>query len=158
MSKRLKPQDRTALLRQGVSVLDEGRNRVTVSGGDEGEVREIVAARLGPDVRVDVRHRAARRLRALPCVGHMEREEGRLQLRFVVRGDDHIEDIEVEEDDQSVVVLATVCSAVDEDAREEMGVPCHVYLAQPLGLRHVIDGVTGLYVPFKNVYAEMEAK
>ena len=154
----MKARERTALLRQGVRVLDEGRNRITVSGSDEEEVREIAAARLGSDIRVDVRSRARRRHRGLPCMGHMEREEGRLQLRFVVRGDDHITGIEVEEDDQSVVVLATVCSAVDEDARDEMEVPCHVDLDKPLGLRHVIDGVTGLYVPFKNVYAEMEAK
>jgi hypothetical protein len=57
-----------------------------------------------------------------------------------------------------VVVLATVCSEVDEEDRDEMEVPCHVYLVQPLGLRHVIDGVTRQHVPLKNVWAEMEAE
>jgi hypothetical protein len=158
MSKRLKPQDRTALLRQGVSVLDARRGRIAVAGVQEEETREIVAHRLGADTRIDFHPRAARRHRPLPCVGHMEREEKRLQLRFVLRGDDHVADIEVEEDGDSVVVFATVCSTVDEATNNEWEVPCHVYLEEPLGLRDVFDGVTGLHVPFKNVWAEMGAE
>ena len=42
----------------------------------------------------------------------MEREPGRLQLRYVTCGDEHIDDIEVAEDDDFVVVLGTVCTSV----------------------------------------------
>ena len=36
--------------------------------------------------------------------------------------------------------------------------PYHVYLERPLGERRVIDGFAGELVPFKNVYAEIEAR
>ena len=88
----------------------------------------------------------------------MEREPGRLQLRYVIRGDEHIDDIEVAEDDDCVVVLATVCTAIIGEDGDAVECPYHKYLERPLGERVVIDGFAGEPVPFKNVYAEMEER
>jgi hypothetical protein len=44
-----------------------------------------------------------RRLAPRSCVGHREREPGRLQLRFVIDVDEHMHDIVVVEDDDTVV-------------------------------------------------------
>jgi hypothetical protein len=93
-----------------------------------------------------------RRLVPRPCVGHMEREEGRLQVRLVLWLDEHVDEIVVAEDATTVAVLATVCTPETSDDRDCCEVPCHVYLERPLGDRTVVDGVTGRDVPFKNVY------
>ena len=70
-----------------------------------------------------------RRLVPRPCVGYMEREAGRLQVRYVLIGDDeHIGDIEVTEDDHTVVVSATMCTPLHPEGRDEMECPYHVYL------------------------------
>jgi hypothetical protein len=75
------------------------------------------AARLGGGGRC--RSDMPRELRPRCCVGYMEREAGRLQLRFVLRGDEHVDDIVVAEDDESVVVVATVCTSVSGEAGQE---------------------------------------
>jgi hypothetical protein len=85
----------------------------------------------------------------------MEREPGRLQLRFVLRGDEHVDDIVVAEDDESVVVYAIVCASVAGTDGQAWEGPWHVYLGQPLANRVVIDGVTGSPVPYRNIYAEL---
>ena len=43
-------------------------------------------------------------------------------------------------DDETVVVLVTVCQALAGESREEMDIPCNVWLEKPLGERAVIDG------------------
>ena len=88
----------------------------------------------------------------------MEREAGRLQVRFELRGKEHVEDIVVAEEEGAVVVFGTVCTALEGAEGDRCEVPCHVYLKEPLGDRTVIDGTTGEVVPYKNVYAEMEAR
>ena len=149
--------DRAALLRQGIVVVGADSTpqglHVRVTGADAARVREVAARQLGEEAEVDVLADLPRRLALRPCVGYMEREPGRLQLRFCVRGDEHVDDIVVAEDERMVVVLATVCTSVDGEAGESCEGPWHVYLERPLGDRAVIDGVRGEAVPYKNVYA-----
>jgi hypothetical protein len=156
--RRVSAEDRTALLREGIVVLEStvvrGRLRVEVAGAGEQRVYEMVARRLG-DVDIELLHELPRRLRRLRCTGFMEREPGRLQLRYVLRGDEHVDDIVVAEDEHSVVALATVCTPVAGEAGEAYEGPWHVYLERPLGGRIVIDGATGDPIPYRNVYAEL---
>src|SRR3954451_15407410 len=154
--------DRTALLRQGITVANarttNGRLHLFVSGGDEERVRAAVAARLGADVEVSVLGELPRGLRPRGCAGQMEREPGRLQLRYVLWGDERMGDIVVFEDPRSVVVLGLICEPVGSDAGEPREFPFHVYLDRPLGARRVFDGCGGGQVPAKDVYAEAGAR
>jgi hypothetical protein len=151
--------DRAALLRAGVVVLADGLLRrkrwVTISAADRASGVKLAQTRFGP--RVDVTHvgDGPRRLEPLPCDGHLEREPGRLQLRYATTYSQHIDDVIHEEDDLAVVVFATVCTPVFLDEHHYMEGPVHVYLAGPLDGRPVIDGVTGRRVPYRNVYDEM---
>ena len=149
----------TALLRQGIVVLDTDLDAkvpyVTVSALGRVDAEALVREELGQRVEVDVAGRLPREHRLLRCVGHMEREPGRLQLRFVLRGDQHVDDIVVAEDDGSVVVLATVCCSVAGSCGDPCEVPFHVYLDRPLGTRVVIDGHWDEPVPHFNVYEHL---
>jgi hypothetical protein len=149
--------DRVALLRHGIVVLesDAARLRLGVTGGGEDRVREIVARRLGGAVSVELLGDLPRRLEPRPCVGYMEREHSRLQLRFAFCADEHVDDVVVAEDETTVVVFATVCTPVVAEPRAWCEAPVHVYLESPLGDRTVIDGATGNAVPYKNVYAAL---
>jgi hypothetical protein len=155
-------RDRAALLKEGVVVLSveerAGRRTVNIAGRDQECATPMVTAQLGSDVDVMGWGYGRRMLRPRRCVGYMEREPGRLQLRYVTCGDEHIDDIEVAEDDDSVVVLGTVCTAALGEEGEAVESPYHKYLKRPLGDRVVIDGFGGEPVPFKNVYAEMEER
>jgi hypothetical protein len=99
-----------------------------------------------------------RRLEPRSCVAHCEREPGRLQLRFVLDVDEHMHDIDVAEDDESVVVFATVCSPVTGIRTDVVEGPFHVYLEEPLGQRRVVDALSGREVPYRNVLAELAAE
>jgi hypothetical protein len=149
-------EQRTDLLRNGVVVLESELERpgprIVVTGAGDERVRTLVAQQLGADVEVEVWGDLPRELRPLRCVGYMEFEAGRLQLRFVLRGDEHVDDIVVAEDDAHVVVFATVCTAVLGEAGPAWEGPWHVYLDRPLGDRQVIDGSSGVSVPYVNVY------
>jgi hypothetical protein len=149
--------DRAALLRHGIVVIDvdAARARIAVSGQGAARVREITARRLGGAIDVDVLGDLPRRLEPRPYVGYMEREPGRLQLRLELRGDDHVDEIVVAEDERAVVAFATVCTSAAGGAESVCEVPCHVYLERPLGERTVIDGTSGSDVPYKNVYAAL---
>ena len=83
----------------------------------------------------------------------MEREPGRLQLRYALYPDEFMYAIEVEESDSAVTVSATVCSPPEGDRSELCEIPFHVYLDRPLGERVVIDGSSERTVPYKNIYA-----
>jgi hypothetical protein len=150
---------RAALLSEGIVLVsvDAGESglRVHVTGVDEERVHAAVAAQLGPDVEVRVCGRLPRELSARRCVGYMEREPGRLQLRYVLHGDDHLDDIWVAENDRRVVVLAAICTSVVGTVRDATECAWHVYLDRPLGGRTVIDGFSGELVPYKNIYAEL---
>jgi hypothetical protein len=61
------------------------------------------------------RNPRARELSPRRCVGHIEREPGRLQLRFVLYPGEHMCEIDIEEDDEAVVAFASVCGPIDED-------------------------------------------
>jgi hypothetical protein len=155
-------RDRTALLRQGIQVLavraDETEVQVYVAGGDEDWARSMVIAQLGPTVDVRVCGAGPRELRPRRSVGHMEREAGRLQLRYVLVGDEHVDDIVVAEEDHSVVVSATICTPVAEAFGREVECPYHVYLDRPLGDRTVLDALDGEPVPYKNVYLDLKER
>jgi hypothetical protein len=96
-----------------------------------------------------------RRLEPRSAVAYCEREPGRLQLRFVLDVDEHMHDIDVVESDDSVVVVATVCSPVTGIRTDLVDGPFHVYLEQPLGERRVVDALSGRDVPYRNVLAEL---
>ena len=153
--------DRTALLREGIVVVEADSTpqglQVHVTGEGHARVREIVARRLVVAARIDVLGDLPRRLEPRRCAGYMEREPGRLQLRFSLCGDEHVDDILVAEDERAVVVFATVCTSVAGEVGEPCEGPWHVYLERPLGDRAVIDGVLGKAVPYKNVYADLAA-
>lgn len=149
--------DRVALLRHGIVALesDEARTRVGVTGAGEDRVRETVARRLGGAVAVDLLGDLPRRLEPRQCVGYMEREPRRLQLRFAFCGDEHVDEVVVAEDETTLVVFATVCTSVSGEPRAWCEGPVHVYLEETLGDRTVVDGVSGDAVPYKNVYAAL---
>jgi hypothetical protein len=132
--------------------------QVRATGADDERVRAEVAAELGPDVEVEVWGRFPNELSPRPCAGYMEREPGRLQLRYVLYGDDHLDDIWVAEDDRRVVVLAAICTSVVGTGGDGMEGPWHVYLDRPLGDRTVIDALTGEPVRYKNIYEELERR
>ncbi len=151
---------RAALLREGIVVLEEqthrGHRSVAVTGAGAERTREIVALHVGDEAEIEVVADLPRVLRPRRCVGQMEREPGRLQVRYVLRGDEHVDDIVVAEDDHAVVVLATVCTSAAGEAGERVEGPWHVYLDEPLAGRAVIDGATGDQVPYYNVYLDLE--
>lgn len=79
------------------------------------------------------------------------------QGRWVfVTGPDRDRDLVVE-DEEAVVVFATVCTPVVNRERHLMEGPFHVHLDRPLGGPIVFDGVTGREVPYKNGWDEMNA-
>ena len=88
----------------------------------------------------------------------MEREPGRLQLRYYTQVDEHVSDIVVAEDDAQIVVFGTVCTPVDLLPGHEIGSAYHVYLKQSLGERAVIDAVAGHPVPYFNVFDGIEER
>ena len=149
----------TGLLRAGIVLLEDHldgeKPSVVVAGAGEERVRIAIMDELGAEVDVEIAGDLPRRHVPRPCVGHMEREERRLQVRFVLRGDEHVDDIVVAEDDAHVVVYGIVCSPVADAGRDAYEGPRHVYLDRPLGDRMVIDGVTGSQVPYKNGFAEL---
>jgi hypothetical protein len=90
------------------------------------------------------------------CEGHMEREEGRLQLRVPLRGHEGVCSVLFEEDEESVTVLILVCGE-DDRKGESVNCPVHIYLDGPLGDRVVLDLVQERRpVPYVNVYRELE--
>lgn len=89
----------------------------------------------------------------------MEREPGRLQLRYVFFVGEGICDVQIDENDETVTVYGYMCTGgrdeTDEPSESYEG-PVHVYLDAPLAGRAVIDGHSGREVPYRNVYAEIE--
>jgi hypothetical protein len=106
-------------------------------------VLEITRRVLGAGFEVDVVGVTARQIWPRPCLADREREPGRLQLRIEITGSEHVDEIVVAEDADTVVVYATICRAVAGEQGEPCDVPHHVWLEQPLGDRVVIDGTTG---------------
>jgi hypothetical protein len=151
------PADRAALLREGIVVVEVYGPPLAlgVTGPDPTRAVELVRRRLGEQLEVEVLGDVPRELRPRSCVGHMEREPGRLQLRYVLCGEEHVDDIVVAEDEHAVVVFAMVCTPVAGRLGEFYEGPFHVYLERPLAGREVIDGVSGNVVPYKNVYESL---
>lgn len=90
------------------------------------------------------------------CVGHMEREPGRLQLRVDLYPDEGVCTVLFEEDERAVTVLIVVCGEPDF-RRDPVNCPVHIHLGQPLGERDVLDIVMNRRrVPHRNVYRELE--
>jgi hypothetical protein len=134
------------------------RRRIVVAAADADAALQEVMWALGPALDVEVVAPMARRLVPRRSTGYMEREPGRLQVRYSVARDEHIDDVVHAEDDETVVVLGTVCTPALACLGGRTDCPTHVYLEAPLGGREVIDGVTGEPVPFRDVYADMAAE
>ena len=162
ISELISEQDHAVFREHGITVLTartyDGRLSVNVTGPDGEHVRDIVRARLGAEVDVGVCGDTPREIRPIACCGHMERDAGRLQLRYVMGGDRHLDHIEVREDDDAVFIYGTVCVPVEDDYGDEMECPYHVYLDRSRGGRPVIDEVNNRRVPYKNVYDELKRK
>jgi hypothetical protein len=152
--------DRAALLRQGVVIVADGIERkrrwVGATAYNEQWICEVVGRHFGPDVDPEIYGDMPRQIKPLRCVGHMEREPGRLQVRFVIGMEQHVDEIVFAEDDEAVVIYGTVCTPATHEVGERYEGPWHIYLDRPLGDRRVIDGVTGEDVPYRNVWAEIE--
>lgn len=160
MTDDVSPQDRVTLLKEGIAVLsvepDRQGTRVYVTGRDDERVRERVTELLGDALDVWVVGEIPRQLRPRPCAGYLERDPGILQLRYVVLGAQHVDDITVAEDDETVVVFGSVCTSSMGEDGEPIDCPVHVALDRPLEDRVVIDGVSGREVPYRNVYEGIE--
>ena len=154
------PQDRVTLLKEGIAVLsvesDEGGTHVSVAGRDDRRVRTRVGELLGEEANVWVVGDTPRQLRPRRCAGYCESDPGVLHLRYVVQGAQHVDDIVVAEDDETVVVFGTVCTSVVGEGGEPIDCPAYVALDRPLDERTVIDGVSGQAVPYRNVYEGIE--
>src|SRR3954447_21260044 len=156
-------EDRCELLSSGVVVIDDhvgrkGRRSVSVVSPLGMPALEAVGARFGKDVEIEYVGETHRSLRPRRCVGYMEREPGRLQVRYAFASEDHMDEVLCEEDGERVVVYGLVCcyaGSTEPEWREE---PFHVYLRSALGGRTVVDGVTGEPIPYRNVYEEMAAE
>ena len=148
-------EDSVALLREGIAVLSvedhKGRIQVGAAGRDEERVRKRVAEQLG-DVDVWVVGDVSRQLRPRAASTYMPHEPNMLHLRYVVQGDQHVDEIVTAEDDETVVVFGCVCMSVVGDEGPPIDAPAFVVLERPLGDRTVIDGVSGAPLPFRNVY------
>ena len=147
-------------LPDGVALLDakleDGRLRLEVEGALTTRDTTAIGRRFADlgDVEIVARYRQPRR-----CVGHMEREARRLQLRYVTAGDEHMENVMVAEDDERVVVFGVMCvPAIQDMDQQQCECPYHVYLKAPLGDRTVIDGFTGEVVPYRNVYTALKLR
>lgn len=154
----LSAEDSVALLREGIAVLSveehEDRVQVGAAGRDEARVRRRVAEQLG-DVDVWVVGDVSRQLRPRSASTYMECQPGVLQLRYVVQGDQHVDEIVSAEDDATVVVCGCVCMSVVGDDGEPIDMPAYVVLERPLGDRAVVDGVSGEPLPYRNLYEEI---
>jgi hypothetical protein len=136
-------EQNVGLLRDGVILVRNDTHAVTVAGGDESRVTEVVARVLGEDVEIDLVGNIAREIRPRTCLAYREREPRRLQLRIVLQRDEHVDELVFAEDDETVVVYATVCTAIDGEEGDECDVPHHLWLERPLGDRVVVDGTNG---------------
>ena len=157
-------EDRSALLRERVRVHavshdEEFGTQMAVTGPDEKRARKAVVERFGKEVQVAVCGDVPREVLPRRCDGQMEREPGRLQLRYAMQDEEHLHEIVVAETDDQVIVLGTICAPVDLPPPGHLvESPYHVYLKQPLGDRVVIDAVADARVPYFNVYDGIEER
>lgn len=157
-------EDRGALLRERIVVhsvihWEQFGTQMFVTGPDEKRARKAIAERFGKEVEVEVCGDEPREVRPRRCEGYMEREPGRLQLRYAMQREEHGNGIVVAETDDQVIVFGTVCAPVDlEPLGHLIESPYHVRLDKPLGERTVFDAVTDLPVPYFNVYDGIEER
>lgn len=157
-------EDRSALLRERVLVHAvshdaEFGTQMAVTGPDEKRARKAIVERFGKDVQVAVCGHVPREVLPRRCDGQMEREPGRLQLRYAMQDEEHLHEIVVAETDDQVIVFGTICAPVDLPAPGHLvESPYHVYLDQPLGERVVIDAVSERPIPYFNVYDGIEER
>src|SRR3954447_26604257 len=136
-------EDRVALAaRDAIFVLsmrhDAQRTRVFVTGPDERRTRAAVAERLGRELDVLYCGDLPREVRPRPCWGY-ERDPGCLDLRFALRSDQQVADVEIVEDNATVVVLGLICLSAAAPPGEPVDRVIPAYLSRPLGERTVID-------------------
>jgi hypothetical protein len=151
----LSAEDSVVLLKEGIAVLSvqehEGRVQVGAAGRDEERVRRRVVEQLG-DVDVWVVGDLSRQLRPRAAATYMELRPGVLQLRYVIQGDQHVDEIVSAEDDETVVVCGCVCMSAAGDEGEPSDYPAYVVLEQPLGDRAVVDGVSGEPLTYRDIW------
>jgi hypothetical protein len=126
-------------------------------GGDDGDMRapKIVSSpRPVAAAGIDVIPSCPLGLRqdSRACLGYYEREHLRLQIRMLMRDDEGICTVLVEEDGSSVTIRAIACRS--DDPLDRLGYPGyaeerhHVWIETPLGDRTVLDYQTGKPMPF----------
>jgi len=153
-------QDRVALLREGIVVLSEDTDgqwaQVCVTGEDEERVREIVAARVGAAVEVRVCGELPHELWRRRCRGYVARGPATVGLRFEFFESQHLDDVVIAEDENAVVMFATIYSPVSsEGSGRQREVEVKVVLEQPLGGRELFDAVAGEPIPRWNSIEEL---
>ena len=132
---------------------------MAVTGPDEKRARKAIVERFGKDVQVAVCGDVPREVLPRRCDGQMEREPGRLQLRYAMQDEEHLHEIVVAEtDDSGHRVRDDLRAGRPTCARASVESPYHVYLDQPLGERVVIDAVSELPIPYFNVYDGIEER
>jgi hypothetical protein len=140
---------RADLLAAGVVVLaDETHrgDRTISASGPTADATRTALAEVVPLARLDWVGPGPRRLRPTPCIACRPRD-GDLRVWLPLRGDGHVDEILVAEDDERVVVLAIMCTSEMPDDEPPLACPYRVVLAEPLGDREVIDGATGEPIP-----------
>lgn len=104
---------RHALLREGIVVVDEARERrrttVSVTGMPADRAIDVARSAL-PDADVEWVGDTPRTIVPRACWRYREREPGRLQLRVVLGIEEHADEILVIENAASIVVLVFVCT------------------------------------------------
>jgi len=143
----LTDDDRAALLEWDVAVItvETGGEHLQlwVTAPDSEQARGVVRDRFGPDVEVSVCGSEPREIRPAPCVGYLDRGCGKLGFYYELRGDQHVDRIEVTEDKHCLIVLGFICTPVVEPGGDcEESSRYTKWLEEPLGDRIVIDSFT----------------
>jgi hypothetical protein len=125
-------------------------------GVEDGDMKapKISSLRPAAAVGIDVTPRCPLGLTQQPraCLGRYERGDRWLQIRMLMRDDEGVCTVLVEEDESSVTVRVITCRS--DDPVDRLGYPGyaeerhHVSIEAPLGDRTVLDHQTGRPMPF----------
>jgi hypothetical protein len=158
----LSTEDREALLIERILVhsihTDEAGTRVYATGPNPKRTLDFLTGRLGKEVDVVICGDMPREVRLRACAGYEEREPRCLDLRYRLRGGEHMDLIMVAEDERRVVVHGTVCVPVGVMQIGEEDHVHHVYLESPLDGREVFDAVAVDTVPTRETISELPSR
>jgi hypothetical protein len=137
--------DRIDLLRERVVVHavrdDLFGTHVAVTGPDEERARALVTDLFETRVDVAVCGDRPRGIHPQRCGGYVKRGARTLELRYELLPNEHVDEILVAEDEDRVVVLATVCAPVDRKLGDIVEYVYSVHLQRSIGDRIVLDAV-----------------